>query len=100
MITGQKVVCIDAKFSEGIRKLYTDLPVEGVVYVVRGVYVGVGYMTGLREEGEVGVYLIGLNNPRNNVPPFRERGFAAVRFKPLEEMKEANVERKEDEVRV
>ncbi len=82
-ITGQKVVCINGKFPIGIEKLYVALPKEGKVYVVRGTTIGV---TLSGEEGEICVYLIGINNPRSNVSPNRERGFAEHRFKPLEEL--------------
>lgn len=82
-ITGQKVVCIYDKFDTQIRKFYTALPVENVVYVVRGSTVGVSIRG---EEGELCVYLIGLQNPCSNVPPFRERGFKAERFRPLDEL--------------
>lgn len=85
MIVGQKVVCVDGKFPEAIRGHYTALPVEGVVYVVRAVKVGVNWQS---EPGEVCVYLVGLSNPCSNRPPFPERGFNAERFRPLEECQE------------
>lgn len=82
-LNGQKVVCIDDKFSEGLKKFYRALPVEGQTYVVRGMTVGIGPDL---QEGEITVYLIGLNNPRSEKAPFRERGFKAERFRPLEEI--------------
>jgi hypothetical protein len=82
-ITGQKVVCIDGKFDPCIAKFYTSLPIENVVYVVRGTTVG---LSPRGEEGEIAVYLVGIVNPRSNKPPFPERGFKAERFRPLEEL--------------
>lgn len=82
-LTGQHVVCIDGKFDTSVKQFYTALPVEGVSYVVRGVTVGISPRG---EEGELAVYLTGLQNPCSNKPPFRERGFKAERFRPLEEM--------------
>ncbi len=87
MIVGQKVVCVDGKFPPGALAFYTALPVEGVVYVIRAVSLGVDWMA---QPGEVCVHLIGLNNPRSEKAPFPERGFNAIRFRPLEEIKEKN----------
>jgi len=84
---GQKVVCIDDKFLPHIAQLYTELPVEGRTYVIRGVTVGVTHTeTRERIEGEICVYLVGISNPKSNSPPFRERGFNAMRFRSLDEM--------------
>ncbi len=88
-INGQKVVCIDDKFPDVIRKaLYWALPVEGATYVVRGMTVGIGLDL---QEGELAVYLIGLNNPKSEKAPFRERGFKAERFRALDEIKAEHV---------
>lgn len=87
-ITGQKVVCIDDKFPLGITKYYTALPKEGTVYVVRGMSPGLS-LSG--EEGELAVYLIGLQNPCSSKPPHRERGFKCERFRPLEELTEEEI---------
>lgn len=81
-ITGQKVVCIDGSFSQEIRKFYTALPIQDQVYVVRGTTVGV---SPFGQEGEICVYLVGLINPCSSVSPYRERGFKAERFRPLDE---------------
>jgi hypothetical protein len=89
---GQKVVCIDDKFPEWVKQLYTALPKEGQVYVVRGSTVGVSYTPHGRQEGEIAIYLIGIKNPTSNQPPFRERGFNAERFRPLDELKEETKE--------
>lgn len=86
MIVGQKVVCIDGKFDPCIAKFYVALPHEGDVYVIRNVVMGVNPKDPKGEHGcEVCLYLVGLNNPRSNVPPFPERGFNAERFRPLDE---------------
>jgi hypothetical protein len=90
-VTGQKVVCVDDRFPLGIQKFYSALPKKDVVYVVRGTTVGVG-LDGT--EGEICVYLIGLVNPCSSKPPHRERGFKADRFRPLDELKDRNVEQK------
>jgi hypothetical protein len=83
--TGQKVVCVDDKFPAWVKKLYTALPVEGVTYVVRGSTVGVSFSPAF-SEGEICVYLIGLVNPKSFKAPFREFGFKAERFRPLDEL--------------
>jgi hypothetical protein len=85
MIVGQKVVCVDDKFPLEILKYYTALPKKDSVYVIRQVQIGVNWKM---EEGEVCLYLIGLNNPKSTTPPFRERGFNAERFRPLDEIKD------------
>lgn len=91
MTVGSKVVCVDDKFPLGIEKFYTALPKAGVVYVIREMTVGVSLQG---EEGEVCVLLVGLHNPRSSTPPFPERGFKAERFRPLDELKEENAEKK------
>ena len=92
-ITGQKVVCVDDKFPLGIEKFYSALPTKDVVYVVRGTTVGIGFDMA---EGEICVYLIGLVNPCSSVPPHRERGFKAERFRPLDELQRRNTERESE----
>jgi hypothetical protein len=87
-LTGQHVVCIDGKFDTKIKKFYTALPVEGVSYVVRGSTVGISPEM---QDGELCVYLTGLQNPCSSKPPYRERGFKAERFRPLEEMTEEEI---------
>lgn len=87
-LTGQKVVCIDGQFPESLKALYTALPVEGVVYVVRGLAPGVSPTL---QEGELAVYLVGLQNPCSSVPPHRERGFRAERFRPIDELTEEEI---------
>ena len=38
------------------------------------------------DAGEVMVLLVGLHNPRSNVPPYLERGFRQDRFRELEDI--------------
>jgi hypothetical protein len=96
-ITGQKVVCVDDRFPLGIEKFYTALPKKDVVYVVRGTTVGIG-LDG--SEGEICVYLVGLVNPKSNKAPFRERGFKAERFRPLDELEVSDVEQEPEAIGV
>src|SRR6188472_18059 len=91
MTVGSKVVCIDDKFPLGIEKYYIALPKAGVVYVIREMTVGISLQG---EEGEICLLLVGLNNPRSSKSPFPERGFKAERFRPLDEIKEENAQRK------
>lgn len=86
MITGQKVVCIDDQFGEWAR-FYEQMPKKDSVYVIRGVFVGIGPD---RLPGEVGVYLVGITNPRSSTKPFAERGFSSNRFRPLDEVQKEN----------
>lgn len=93
MTIGQKVVCIDGNFDPCIAKFYTALPIEGQVYVIRNVVMGISAKDPKGENGcEVCFYLVGLHNPRSSKPPHPERGFNAERFRPLDEMKERNAE--------
>jgi hypothetical protein len=85
MIVGQKVVCVNDRFDPDIAKFYIALPKKDVVYVIREVKIGV---SPAGSPGEVCIYLIALNNPRSNEPPFPERGFNAERFRPLDEVQE------------
>ena len=89
---GDKVVCICDKFPLGIEKWYKELPKKDVVYVIRDVYLGRGSLVNKvpgATDGEVGVLLIGINNPPdpNNIHKL-ELGFKAERFRPLDELKD------------
>jgi hypothetical protein len=91
--TGQKVVCVDAKFPAWVYGLYDQLPTEGTVYVVRGLTIGATFNGDVptqanRVEGEIAIYLIGITNPKSETAPFMERGFNAIRFRSLDEMKD------------
>jgi hypothetical protein len=83
MKEGQKVVCVDDAAPAHLRAHYTAWIKKGTVYVIRGVFLGVDYQSA--SPGEVGVYLLGLHNPKSNVAPFPERGFNSLRFRPIEE---------------
>jgi len=82
MREGSKVVCVDDSFETGIINLYKMLPMKDKIYTVRGMSVGVSTTS---EAGEIAVYLVGLENPCSNVPPFPERGFRIERFREIEE---------------
>ena len=84
--TGQKVVCIDDVFTPPIAVLYLALPKKDAVYVVRSVSVGISPEG---SEGEIAITLIGLKNPRSSKAPHPERGFNAMRFRSLEEIRES-----------
>ena len=79
--TGSKVVCVDDRFPPELLLYYNCLPIKDRVYVVRDMGVGVS-STG--EQGEIVVYLEGMQNPRSSVPPHPERGFAEWRFREIE----------------
>lgn len=79
---GQRVVCIDDAFPEGVRQFYIALPKKDLTYVVRAVSVGISPKG---EEGEIAIRLVGLVNPRSSKPPHPERAFNAERFRPLRE---------------
>jgi len=83
MKEGQKVVCVDDAAPAHLRAHYTSWIKKGTVYVIRGVFLGVDYQSA--SPGEVGVYLLGIHNPKSNTPPFPERGFNVLRFRPIEE---------------
>jgi len=81
MRAGSKVICVDDRFPTEIILFYNHLPIKDKVYVVRGMGVGIG-LNG--QEGEVVVYLEGLQNPCSTTPPHPERGFHADRFREIE----------------
>ncbi|MBN9692924.1 MAG: hypothetical protein J0M24_21980 [Verrucomicrobia bacterium] len=92
------------------RLLFKYLPKKDSVYTVRGIYIGRGHYTaaaGGRKDGEIGVLLEELVNPRD---PFLKRGlngelgFNAERFAPLQteedELTAEQTEKESDEVLV
>jgi hypothetical protein len=92
---GQKVVLVDDKWPETVKQLYLQLPVLETVYVVRAVRVGVKtdeLIMDMRRVLEPSLLLMGIYNPANNSV---EIGFAAHRFRALDELKKENVEEKE-----
>lgn len=90
---GQKVVLVDDKWPETVKQLYLQLPLLNHVYVVRAVRVGVKadeLIMDMRRVLEPSLLLVGLYNPANNLGV--EAGFAAHRFRALEELKQEAVE--------
>ena len=93
---GQKVVLVDDKWPETVKQIYLQLPVKDGVYVVRATRVGVRVdelVMDMRRVLEQSILLVGIVNPVNNVGV--EAGFAASRFRTLEELKQAATEEKE-----
>jgi hypothetical protein len=93
---GQKVVCVDDKWSETVLELYLNLPKKDSVYVVRAVRVGVKadeLIMDMRRVLEQSILLVGLYNPTNKLGV--EAGFAASRFRALDELKKEAVEEQE-----
>jgi hypothetical protein len=100
---GQKVFLVDDKWSDTVKQIYLQLPVLDTVYVVRAVRVGVKtdeLIMDMRRVLEPSLLLIGLVNPANNLGV--EAGFAAHRFRALDELKSESGEKvfKGDEVAV
>ena len=96
---GQKVVCVDDKWPESVKQLYLQLPLRDNVYVVRAVRVGVRadeLIMDMRRVLEQSILLVGLYNPTNKLGV--EAGFAASRFRSLDELKNQATEKvgKED----
>lgn len=107
-VKGQKVVCINDEFPPQALELYGQLPKKGSVYTVRSVFIGRGNYTRAesgQREGEIGILLEELSNPRD--PALKqgmsgELGFNSERFAPLEYATDDAelTETKEDEVLV
>ena len=96
---GQKVVLVDDKWPDTVKQLYLQLPVLDTVYVVRAVRVGVKadeLIMDMRRVLEPSLLLIGIVNPTNKLGV--EAGFAAHRFRSLDELKTETV--KEEEVTI
>ena len=89
---GQKIVLVDDQWPETVKQLYLALPVKDGVYVVRAVRVGVKadeLIMDMRRVLEPSLLLLGLINPCNKLGV--EAGFAAHRFRALDELKRATV---------
>lgn len=102
MIKGQKVVCINGRFSELVRAMYRQLPVEGDTYTIREVFLGREKIVKAGDSATVGVLLQELHNPPD---PFhagkQELGFSSERFAPVEELPpEESAEQEEEEAAV
>jgi len=81
MQVGSKVVCVDDQFPKELAQFYWRFPIEGPIYTIRDMGVGVS-ING--EPGEVYVLLEGIENPRSTQVPYPERGFNAERFRQIE----------------
>lgn len=79
---GQKVICINDKFPEGIRDYYNALPVKGKQYVVRDLVPGNSFSG----QETPAVYLEELHNLPNQHGI--EPGFQCHRFAEIEEIQE------------
>jgi hypothetical protein len=93
---GQKVILVDDKWPAAVKQLYLQLPVLDTVYVVRAVRVGVKVdelLMDLRRVLEPSLLLVAIYNPTNKLGV--EAGFAAHRFRALDELKKKKVEEKE-----
>ena len=93
---GQKVVLVDDQWPETVKQLYLQLPLLDNVYVVRAVRVGVKadeLIMDMRRVLEPSLLLVGLYNPANNLGV--EAGFAAHRFRSLDELKKEKTEEAE-----
>jgi hypothetical protein len=96
MHAGQKVILVDDQWPAGIHDLYDQLPLKDIPYVIRSVHLGTNLdalRMDLRREQCMALLLVGVNNPpagRN--PMAMERGFAARRFRLLDEMKQEYAE--------
>jgi hypothetical protein len=102
MIKGQKVVCINGRFSELVRAMYKQLPAEGDTYTIREVFLGREKIVKAGDSATVGVLLQELHNPPD---PFhagkQELGFSSERFAPVEELPpEEAAEQEEEEAAV
>jgi hypothetical protein len=86
MIKGQKVVCINDTFPALVRAIYKQLPVKGITYTIREVFLGREKVVKGGDSATVGLLLAELTNPQD---PFhlgkQELGFSSERFAPLEE---------------
>ena len=85
---GQKVVLVDDKWPESVKGLYLQLPVLETIYIVRGVRVGVRadeLIMDMRRVLEQSLLLVSIYNPTNKLGV--EAGFAASRFRALDELK-------------
>jgi hypothetical protein len=75
---GQKIICIDDRFSLHVRQFYVELPRRDAIYTVRDLVPGVSPEG---SAGEVAIYLNEIRSPDNRHGI--ERGFNAERFAPL-----------------
>jgi len=97
MHAGQKVILVDDAWPAGIHDLYDQLPLKDIPYVIRSVHIGRSMdalVNDYRKEDVLALLLVGVNNPPcSGKFGAMERGFAARRFRLLDEMRAENRER-------
>ena len=87
MIKGQKVVCINDSFPAIVRAIYKQLPVKGVTYTIREVFLGREKVVKAGDSATVGLLLLELANPPDPLHKGQqELGFNSERFAPLAEL--------------
>ena len=99
MNTGDKVVLVDDRWPPGTEDLYVQLPFKDIPYIVRSVHMATNLdalRMDLRRENCMMLLLVGVHNPPSGSNPMAiERGFAARRFRLLDEMKAEASKQKE-----
>ena len=88
---GQQVVCVDDAFPRGVAEFHSALPFEGQVYTVRDVTPGQNW----DKTETCAIHLHEIQGKINQLGI--EHGFAAYRFRPLDEIDELQVAEKEEE---
>ena len=89
---GQKLVCVDDQFPDGIRDIYNALPEKGKIYTFRDMVPGIHFS--LKET--VAIYVDELVNRPNQHGI--EPGFKLERFRELEEDELTNEAVEEEEL--
>lgn len=93
MMKGQKVVCINDRFPAVVRAIYKQLPVKGVAYTVRDVFLGREKVVKAGDSATVGLLLEELVNPPDPLHKGQqELGFNSERFAPQEELPDETAE--------
>jgi len=90
--SGNHVVCVLDDVLPEIKALFKYWPKKGEHYVVRDVLIGVHHPA---KEGSVRLLLVGMVNPSPNGKPSCERGYDAIRFVKLDEVKQSITEHHE-----
>ena len=87
MMKGQKVVCTNDSFPAVVRAIYKQLPVKGVTYTIRDVFLGREKIVKAGDSATVGLLLEELVNPPDPLHKGQqELGFNSERFAPIEEL--------------
>jgi hypothetical protein len=93
MMKGQKVVCINDRFPAVVKAIYKQLPVKGVTYTIREVFLGREKVVKAGDSATVGLLLEELVNPPDPLHKGQqELGFNSERFAPLEELPDETAE--------